>query len=44
MFCRERRRIEVGEMGPRADVLEQENGYLKSLLNDKDKEKQLLAR
>ncbi len=43
MACRERRRIEIGEMGARANALEQNNSYLKGLLDTRDQEKQRLA-
>ena len=43
MACRERRRIEIGEMGARANELEQNNSYLKGLLDTRDQEKQRLA-
>ena len=41
--CRERRRIKMGAMGARAEELEQNNSYLKGLLDTRDQEKQLLA-
>lgn len=43
MACRERRRIAFGEMGARADALEQDNSYLAGLLDNKNQQKQLLA-
>jgi hypothetical protein len=41
---RERKRIAAEEMGAKAAALQQQNSYLKSLLEDKNLEKQLLAR
>ena len=43
MACSERRRVEIGEMGARAEELEQNNSYLKGLLDTREQEKQLLA-
>ena len=42
--CRERKRVAAEEMGPKAAALQQQNSYLKSLLENKNHEKQLLAR
>lgn len=41
---RERKRIMVEEMDAKADALEQHNSYLRSVLENLDLEKQLLAR
>jgi hypothetical protein len=41
---RERKRIAAEELGAKAEALQQRNSYLKALLENKDLEKQLLAR
>ena len=43
LACRQRRQIKVGEMGARAEALEQDNSYLQGLLDAKNQEKRLLA-
>ena len=42
--CRERKRIAAEEMGAKAAALQQQNSYLENLLENKNLEKQLLAR